>query len=629
MKKLQTFLLTLLLVAGAPVRSLAADTPERQELSQLNMLAKFNAGFENGKGKWTASSSPTFTLANSGSNLFEGASSGLFDASAGAQTLCSSLIPVAKFKNGAASLWALTAATDYKLQVRDGSAVVLSEVLIPPSSSYIPVSLSFLMPASGSVRTCVVSQSNAAVVALDKVFMGKNDLIAISQASIYGTAHWAPTSNCEWATANGLPITALPADSDCPDPTVSGGLSAPATKIPAVVANSLPPGDYEVEFSGTYTAKSGTNCVFGVVDENGVAGTNGTVGGSSTTTTNYQGGVIKARFTYTTPGNHTFQVFGSDTAASTTCSIGNDSGDASTFTVKRFPLASEQAIRPDQSANSWSGYQTVASGWSTGSSSFADPSAGVTVALVELTNRNFGTVTSMAGDLPGITWTANSAGRYWVCGAPTITTSAANAGAQLLDGSNNIIHAGSSAYQSASAEISPTLCGIQNVAAVGSVSTKLRVATSGTATISGTNVASPNAAINWSIVKIDQALPAPVIVGAVVTPSAGVTQLLSVFFAGDAGGTVACTSDPCTIVRQSGGVSSVNRTSAGLYTVNISAGTFSVPPICTVSGHDVVTPTLSGGNGTANTTTAVGFYITNNLNAAQDEAVSVLCMGPK
>src|SRR6185312_12571922 len=73
------------------------------------------------------------------------------------------------------------------------------------------------------------------------------------------------------------------------------------------------------------------------------------------------------------------------------------------------------SFRPDQVANSWSGYHDGTCSWSFTGSSFADPSDDGTCAFVERNNSNFGTVTSFGAKKPGIVFTPSRAGRYYVC----------------------------------------------------------------------------------------------------------------------------------------------------------------------------------------------------------------------
>lgn len=103
-------------------------------------------------------------------------------------------------------------------------------------------------------------------------------------------------------------------------------------------------------------------------------------------------------------------------------------------------------------------------------------------------------------------------------------------------------------------------------------------------------------------------------------------------FGGNTAMTSNCASTPCTIASQSGSwVSSVSRVGAGAYTVNITAGEFSVAPTCTCSGKSmgfwpvacaVSSVTTSG-------VTVETFGATSGSNVLNDSAVHIICMGPR
>jgi hypothetical protein len=79
----------------------------------------------------------------------------------------------------------------------------------------------------------------------------------------------------------------------------------------------------------------------------------------------------------------------------------------------------------------------------------------------------------------------------------------------------------------------------------------------------------------------------PQIINSVGTSYQGQTRLESVFSSGT-GAEDACTSSPCTLRSNTGGISSVTRTAAGAYLVNFVSGTFSQSPVCNCSFLDAV-----------------------------------------
>ena len=243
--------------------------------------------------------------------------------------------------------------------------------------------------------------------------------------------------------------------------------------------------------------------------------------------------------------------------------------------------------RPELQAISWSGYHgSISGGCASTSATFADPTACTGITLNQLTNRNFGTVTTASGSLPGITFTPVKTGMVYVCATPYQSGSGAaqNWASRLVDGSGTIINpgVGGSINLAAGKNFSLPVCGIYNVTDLTSKTIKLQMAISGG---SSTNYsASPQdggANITWSIFALDQNIPAPVLVGSVTSGSTGAERIERVRFGG-ASERSNCTSSPCTIYSQSGSwVSSVTRNSTGNYTVNIASGVFTSEPTCT------------------------------------------------
>lgn len=288
------------------------------------------------------------------------------------------------------------------------------------------------------------------------------------------------------------------------------------------------------------------------------------------------------------------------------------------------------AVTPATSALSWSGYHINTGGWDSTSATFADPNVGTGVSLVQLTNRNFGTVITEASGLPGITWPAGRAGRFWICATVNgLTSTTLDAGVQLLDGSNVIINPGSFHHNVGNTNRSTTLCGIQDVAAVGSATTKLRLASNGANTIQivNTNVPAPGASIAWSITALDQSFPAPIFFGGVVSSSASVEAVNRVRLGPTTGG-ASCTSDPCLTFSSSNWVTGITWNSTGNYTVNFPATVYSAAPTCSVTSK----PGAAADSCSIvdETTTSVNvFCFATTSGAATNMDFSMLCQGPK
>jgi hypothetical protein len=118
---------------------------------------------------------------------------------------------------------------------------------------------------------------------------------------------------------------------------------------------------------------------------------------------------------------------------------------------------------------------------------------------------------------------------------------------------------------------------------------------------------------------------APVLVGSVTSAATSALRVEFVSFGGSTVLNSACTTTPCTIWNQSGGISSVTRTSAGQYVVNFASGTWSVVPTCVYTGfltdHKV---------NTSATLTAVGVSSRDSsFTFADGQTNQVICFGPR
>lgn len=101
-------------------------------------------------------------------------------------------------------------------------------------------------------------------------------------------------------------------------------------------------------------------------------------------------------------------------------------------------------------------------------------------------------------------------------------------------------------------------------------------------------------------------------------------QFINVVFAGNAGGTLACTSSPCTVVHASSGVTGVTRTGSGQYVIAVS-GIFSGTPSCNVTGD----PNFSGNIGVYNyqgsSATSINVFLLSVVGSGTDGLGSVNC----
>lgn len=174
------------------------------------------------------------------------------------------------------------------------------------------------------------------------------------------------------------------------------------------------------------------------------------------------------------------------------------------------------AYKSDTFANSWSGYHDNTCVWSRTNTAVGAFTDDASCALVELYNRNFGTVSTSGSVSPAITFTPKRSGRYFICAAVKISGGTANSGLTetLTDGST-IINDASLTTANINMTYPHALCGIVNAASTSSITLTIQgSASAGAIKIDSSPGVANNSrsSIEWSIVALDQVIPAPVIV---------------------------------------------------------------------------------------------------------------------
>ncbi len=611
-----------------PTNSFSALTEVDRALVERGKNLLKNPGFESGLSKWT-SSGGSFTLNSTASHIAYGNASAAFDASASSQTVTSTAVAIPAGLYGANSVASCkfkTDATDYKIQSYDGTNV-LSEATISSSSTFVQISTNFIMPSSGNIQMRIISQSNAAVVYIDDCYLGQAsgfNLSQINQSSLIGAALIAGNSACNWSRTS-TTLGAFTSDTDCLGPTIivnsgPGTISTTDTDLPKFTVSNLPSGDYEVimTVSNINAGTAGSQLALAISDGTDTRGKQ-QIRVADATVDELAGVTVVAHFTYSSTADRTFELFGSASAGSIDVS-NNQTNSSLGFSIKRFPSSSEQAYKPDLVAQAWSGYHTVSSGWSTTSSTFADPSAGTGATLTETTNLNAGTVTTAASSLPGIIFNVTRTGIFEVCTTISAQASVASTpSARLVDGSGTpLIQGHPLTYTASSDNGFHTFCGQYNASVLGPVTFKIQTATNtGTFTINN-GVASGSAAISWTVKSLSQNLPAPLLVNSVASSSSGIERIERAI--------VNCGS--ATIDSQSGSWISSNSTNGtGDCTLNITAGTFSGTPTCTCSTGDTTKDRICTTYSASSS--AIRFTIVNPSLTSVSAPLNVICMGPR
>lgn len=608
------------------------------ETGNQNILQ--NPGFE-GTGDWTASGGATTaintTAVGTGSKGYD------WDSNSASQTLSSDSVTIPnglKGKNGVVScaIKTVSGTATHTIQAYDGTNIVGSSTITSDTNSFARTSLNFIFPSSGSIVLRLVSvASNEPEIYIDDCYMGLAEgfnIGSVSQATFFGSITYAATANCNWQNSGNATQTYqnFSADTDCPTPTVSGFVSAPATKIPGGVISSLPPGNYMVVATGVFQggATAINNAVFRLHDGtnplNGVSTTNI---GTNTSSNETGAGPVIAYVNYTAPqSNVTIQMQSANYAGVSATQQINTNSNAFNISIYRYPSSEETVYRPETNSAVWSGYLAGSGGgWSTTSASYADPSVATTsTTLTELYNTNFGSVTAEATKLPGITFTPQRTGRYMVCASGTsANASTANKYARLVDGSGNIIHAGYLHHQSLAGSQDYggfSLCGVLNTTSVASTTVKIQLATSaGTVSIKQDSLAP----ISWNIFPVTGNNPVPVLVGSVTSGSTGAIRVEGASLAAPSAGSCA--------VTEVGGSDWINGNctsgATGVCTCTLNSGVFSSAPKCQISIEN-----LAAGNSrdeqitSTSTSTIVTFTATSGGTAVNND-VFIMCMGPR
>lgn len=614
-------MMNLLIALLFTTASAGLSESDRSTLSPRNAVP--NPGAENAKYGWAVS---TGSFSASTSTPIIGSASFVWDAGAASEYISTAFaVPEwLKGQNAVAScqIRCASGTCTHSIQPFVGgsalaSAAINSDTVASPRST-----VNFIAPTSGTMGLRIFANANEPSIKFDSCIVTRADewnLSQVSQASQYGTLNYAATLNCTWPNTN-TSYTDFPLDSDCPTPTVTGNASAPATKIPGVTFSTLPPGDYLV-MVGITTSKAGGPSLVGYRWHDGTSS-----GGDQFTdsTASSVPATITGRFSYTTAqSNITFRLQGFRTGG-TSVQIGNEDNP---FQVKvyRFPTSSETAARVDTLPASWSGYHDNTCLWTKSGASFGDYSNDASCTLTQVTNRNFGTVTTLGASQPGITFTPPRIGAYLVMARIGAAGSVNQESYvwQLTDGTTVISDAQLTTKGSAGSNyITPvTMSGVYNAASLSSVTLKVQgFAGSGDNYIVGATAR----AIEWSIVAIDQSFPSPLLVGSVTSNSSGLERIERATVAEGA----VCSASPCTITRQSGSwLSSVTRSGTGTYVMNFAAGIFSGPPACVTHQTNAF---VCRSTGTAPTTTTYGLDCRNQAGGADDfRDLSVICMGPR
>lgn len=657
-----------LLISLIPIVSNCQTTDlVRSEYANKNLLGPYNAGFESGKAKWTASGG-TFTVTSS--SPINGKQHATWDSNSASQTLTSAAVPIARSGDcEAAILIAVPSGTaTHLVQAYDGTNILASVNLVSSTVAR-EHRVNFPCPSSGTVAIRIISvASNEPSISIDDGYIGlARNITQLNQANLIASAVKSAAASCAWTRTN-TSLGDFPTDADCPAITVIkqgvyGTIVTTDDDLPQIVINNLPPGEYLViaSFLGSYS--SAATQTWGLSDGTTTrfqsVGTDGTVVPTITLT---------ATFSYTVGGNRTFKIQGASSSGSAILANGTANQNELSFQVFRFPTDGQTVINAD------------AQGWfAAGTISGADPSLSTsTQSLTEITNGSL-VMTQATGSasvtIPCASGTTNTAGSL-TCGAAnesvgvTVNIPVSGAYRVCFRGTNYLYDAGSgtnvnvtqtfqvnqttaasSSVTTSGNDNAPTLlttnsgggaevvgggfpfnpCPIFSLSA-GSNTFRLMYASAISGTLSTNNIqASGGTGSNNIFFRVEpvNSQQQAILANSVSTDLSTGTRVYFAQFEGS--GTLSnCNSSPCTIKNSSGTwLSSVTRGATGNYVANFLSGAFSGVPTCTCSGVNV------GGGGPlvcgpySATSSSMQMQMIDNTGASTDGSFHIICTGPR
>ncbi len=531
-----------------------------------------NGGAENGKTGWTTSGTSAvagdLVVTTTAAGKYEGNGAFTWTPHNADNYLTNTSVTITSggglsSANCAAIFWTKTTDTTHALEAYDGTNV-LNSVTIPSSTAFVPVTLNWVCPASGTVQVRFNAGSTTAI-SFDSLKWGDARGINISQvtqAQFAGQAYFPVTANCFWTRTNAA-LGSFGTTSACPGPTIEaqnvGSWQTTDSDLPKWTINSLPPGYYMAIVTGTLTSGNAAithECV-AINDGTTTSGTNCSAIGSANNVTFTTVGY----FTYSTAANHTFEVYGSNSANA--IQIEERSGlQQLQLSLYRFPTTAETAYRPN--VYNWRVDANISGGnYDLGSSDQA-AYVSMTNSAMTLTNNTSTTGNVLTAQIPcsttnpptgttcgagtednGVSFTLPVAGDVEACVDFSHFSKSGASGDVSVDfeivetpsNAQTISQEGKSRIQSGVATASTSgsfpfhLCGIFSFTSSGQKTLRLMYEQDITATVT-TNIIFGDVAaaqgqrdIHWVVKPLTQSMPAPVLVQSVTAPqnTAGTT----------------------------------------------------------------------------------------------------------
>lgn len=580
------------------------------ETGNFNLLA--NPGFEHStySTAWTASggSSSVGTSTNIGTGL----KSYAWDASASSQTLTSDAVAIpAGFYGivGGASCRFKTSATDYLLQVYDGTNVVASQA-ISASTTFTNQTLNFNFPTSGNISLRIASQSNAAALYIDDCRLGPaTNVGTVQQAQLLGTIK---VTGCSGAwTSSSTTIASFSVNTGCTY-TATGAASAPGTQIPAISFSQIPAGNLFLQAEGTFTQANTSNYTASFQFYDGTNSANEVSNCRVGTGPISCPGINQSISYSTTQSNVTLQIRTFVDSGGLSAIQGSSSYPL-VIKVYWFPTSAQGALTQNTTPAYYNGYHENSCAWTVTATSYTDFPADASCALTVRNQSNI-SCSTVGSVLPAVACTLPSTGPYYICGKVSVFGGATVGHAVRIWDGTTTISEGSDVSTNEPDEKS--LCGIYNATSLTPTISLQGQASSGSVTIQSQRT-SP--AVEWTIINLAQSFPAPLLIGSVTSNTSGLERIERA--------TVNCGNSGSSVTSQSGNwVTISNGGGAGACTLNFS---FTSTPTCSVTVERNPIPT-SQTWGTITSISSTSAVLQRTVNAVDlNGSLQVICMGPR
>jgi hypothetical protein len=474
----------------------------------------------------------------------------------------------------------------------------------------------------------------------DNAYVGlARNVGTVAQAQWVGAVKYVGATNCVWNIASATFANGA-VDPDCNTATATGAVTAPGTKIPAIVIPSLAPGAYRFVAKGTFlNGTAGAVCSFRFSD-----GTNSTISnrvGITSAAANAQMPVIEGEIVYTTPqSNLTINIQAAESGASS-CQIAAPVATLGDLEISVYysPTQSQTAVRMDQSNFGWTDFPSVAAG--TLITAVTTSPAYGTVAVNKAQYRRVGGDMEIRWDYRQTATAGSSAGSgmYLFNLPPGFSIDTARAIANTGTGLGGAFNSSSSiGFFRGGYDTTGIVDG--NVNVYNSTQLKIKFALQSSSV--GAYVWGSSAAFgkftDYSdlsfglyakvpIVGWTENQNAPLLVGGVTSSSQGITRIESFAFGGGTDSSN-CTSTPCTLYRNNSVGITVARASTGNYSFTFPAGMFSAGPVCNFSAYVIGTgPTACMTFGIPTATSYPSIFC--GIGAGVDVRADVICVGPR